>query len=78
MDAFGSNGTVEFNGPVGVAFARVPQVCYANTIGFSTTFAVSVEENIGGSNSDDPVLTGSVEYNDGKYVARAVTLHGKA
>ncbi len=70
--------SVEFNGPVGIAFARVPQVRYTNKIGSNTTFAVSVEENVGGSDSDDPVLTGSVEYNDGKYIARASALYGKA
>ncbi len=70
--------SVEFNGPVGIPFARVPQVRYTNTIGANTTFAVSVEENVGGSNSDDPVLTGAVEYNDGKYIARASALYGKA
>ncbi len=70
--------SVEFNGPVGIAFARVPQVRYTNNIGSNTTFAVSVEENVGGSDSDDPVLTGSVEYNDGKYIARASALYGKA
>ncbi len=70
--------SVEFNGPVGIAFARVPQVRYTNKIGSNTTFAVSVEENVGSSDSDDPVLTGSVEYNDGKYIARASALYGKA
>ncbi len=70
--------TVEFNGPVGIPFARVPQVRYTNGFGSNTTIAVSVEENVGGSNSDDPVLTGAVEYNDGKYLARASVLYGKA
>lgn len=70
--------TVEFNGPVGIPFARVPQVRYTNSFADNTTFAVSVEENVGGSNSNDPVLTGSVEYNDGTYLARASALYGKA
>ncbi len=70
--------TVEFNGPVGIPFARVPQVRYTNTFGSNTTFAVAVEENVSGSNSDDPVLTASAEYNDGKYLARISALYGKA
>ncbi len=70
--------TVEFNGPVGIPFARVPQVRYTNTFGTNTTFAVAVEENLGASNSDDPVLTASAEYNDGKYLARISALYGKA
>lgn len=70
--------SVEFNGPVGIPFARVPQVRYTNSFGTNTSFAVSIEENVGGSNSDDPVLTASAEYNDGTYVARVSGLYGKA
>ncbi len=70
--------SVEFNGPVGIAFARVPQVRYTNTSVKNTSFAVSIEENVGGSNSDDPVFTASAEYNDGKYIARGALLYGKA
>ncbi len=70
--------SVEFNGPVGIPFARVPQIRYTNTFGSATTVSFSIEENVSGSNSDDPVLTGAVEYNDGKYLARASVLYGKA
>lgn len=70
--------SVEFNGPVGIAFARVPQVRYTNTFGTNTSFAVAVEENVSGSNSEDPVLTASAEYNDGKYIARVAALYGTA
>ncbi|CUJ85894.1 hypothetical protein RUE5091_00401 [Ruegeria denitrificans] len=70
--------SVEFNGPVGIAFARVPQVRYTNDFGTKTSFALSVEENVSGSNSDDPVLTASAEYNDGRFIARAALLYGKA
>ncbi|WP_170343656.1 DcaP family trimeric outer membrane transporter [Ruegeria atlantica] len=70
--------SVEFNGPVGIPFARVPQIRYTNSFGTNTSFAVSIEENVGGSNSDDPVLTASAEYNDGTYVARVSGLYGKA
>ncbi|WP_377190102.1 DcaP family trimeric outer membrane transporter [Ruegeria meonggei] len=70
--------SVEFNGPVGIAFARVPQVRYTNTFGTNASFAVAVEENVSGSNSEDPVLTASAEYNDGKYIARVAALYGTA
>ncbi len=70
--------SVEFNGPVGVAFARVPQVRYTNAFSSNAEFALSIEENVSGSNSDDPVLTASAEYNDGKYIARGALLYGKA
>jgi len=70
--------TVEFNGPVGIPFARVPQVRYTNEFASNASFAVSIEENVGGSSSDDPVFTASAEYNDGTYIARASALYGKA
>jgi len=71
--------TVEFDGPVGVPFARVPQVRYTNGFGLdNTSFALSIEENVSGSNSDDPVFVASAEYNDGTYIARASALYGKA
>ncbi|WP_037308167.1 DcaP family trimeric outer membrane transporter [Ruegeria halocynthiae] len=70
--------SVEFNGPVGIPFARVPQVRYTNSFASNTTFSTSIEENVSASNSDDPVLTAALEYNDGKYVARASALYGKA
>ncbi len=70
--------SVEFNGPVGIAFARVPQVRFTNALGSNANFALSIEENVSGSNSDDPVFTASAEYNDGKYIARGALLYGKA
>ncbi|WP_171134752.1 DcaP family trimeric outer membrane transporter [Ruegeria sp. HKCCD7221] len=70
--------SVEFNGPVGIAFARVPQVRYTNSFSSNAEFALSIEENVGGSNSDDPVLTASAEYNDGRFIARGALLYGKA
>lgn len=68
--------TVEFNGPVGIAFSRVPQIRYTANINADTSFAVSIEQNAG--DSEDPVLTASAEYNDGTYIARAAALYGKA
>ena len=70
--------TVEFNGPVGIAFARVPQVRYTSTLGSYTSLAATIEENVGGSNSEDPVFTASAQYNDGRYVARLAGLYGTA
>ncbi len=70
--------SVEFNGPVGIAFARQPQIRYTNSFGTNTDFSVSLEENVSGSNSNDPVLTAAAEYNDGTYVARISGLYGKA
>nr|WP_321252115.1 DcaP family trimeric outer membrane transporter [uncultured Ruegeria sp.] len=70
--------SVEFNGPVGIPFARVPQVRYSNTLGSNTTFSASIEENVSASNSRDPVFTGAIEYDDGTYIARASALYGKA
>ena len=69
---------VEFNAPVGVTYAHMPQVHYTYTIGPGTFLAVSVKENFGGQNLDDPMLTSSIAYNDGKYVARAAALYGRA
>ncbi|WP_254443503.1 DcaP family trimeric outer membrane transporter [Ruegeria atlantica] len=71
--------SVEFDGPVGIPFARVPQVRYTNSFGIdNTAFALSIEENVGGSDSRDPVFVGSAEYNDGTFLARASALYGKA
>lgn len=70
--------SVEFNGPVGIAFARVPQVRYTANLGSNTVFSTSIEENVSGSNSDDPVLTAAAEYNNGTYIARASALYGNA
>ncbi len=70
--------SVEFNGPVGIPFARVPQVRYSSTLGSNTTFSASIEENVSASNSRNPVFTGAIEYDDGTYIARASALYGKA
>ncbi|WP_170769151.1 DcaP family trimeric outer membrane transporter [Ruegeria lacuscaerulensis] len=70
--------SVEFNGPVGIAFARVPQIRYTVTSVENTDIAFAIEENVGGSNSDDPVFTASAEYNDGKYIGRIAGLYGRA
>ncbi|WP_420584564.1 DcaP family trimeric outer membrane transporter [Ruegeria sp.] len=70
--------SVEFNGPVGIAFARQNQVRYTGSLGSDAAFSFSIEENVGGSNSDDPVITAAAEYNDGTYIARIAGLYGQA
>ncbi|MEX0365852.1 MAG: DcaP family trimeric outer membrane transporter [Ruegeria sp.] len=65
--------TVEFNGPVGIAFARVPQIRYTNTFG-QTTFSASIEENT--ADSDDPVFTAALSYDTDQYSARVAGLIG--
>ncbi|MEX0316825.1 MAG: DcaP family trimeric outer membrane transporter [Ruegeria sp.] len=65
--------TVEFNGPVGIAFARVPQIRYTNTFG-QTTFSASIEENT--ADSDDPVFTAALSYDTDRYSARVAGLIG--
>lgn len=70
--------TVEFNGPVGIAFARVPQVRYTADIAANTVFSASVEENVSGSASDDPVLTAAVAYSTDRFSLRAAGLYGTA
>ncbi|MCE8509888.1 hypothetical protein KBY31_05705 [Ruegeria pomeroyi] len=65
--------SVEFNGPVGVTFARVPQVRYSHAFG-KALFSASIEEN--SSRSDDPVVTAALEYNDDLFSARIAGLVG--
>lgn len=68
--------TVEFNGPVGIAFARVPQIRYTGTVAQDTTFSVSLEETAGSSN--DPVVTASVDYVGDRFTGRITGLVGRA
>ena len=65
--------SVEFNGPVGVTFARVPQVRYSHAFG-KALFSASIEEN--SARSDDPVVTAALEYNDDLFSARIAGLVG--
>lgn len=51
--------TADFNGPVGITFARVPQIRYTGTAG-DLTYSVSIEESNG--NSEDPTFTAAGLY----------------
>lgn len=65
--------TVEFTGPVGISFARVPQIRYTNTWD-NVTFSASIEEN--SAASADPVFTAAAAYNGDKWNARIAGLTG--
>ncbi len=65
--------TVDFNGPVGITFARVPQVRYTWDSG-AYQVSASIEENF--APSDDPLLTAAAQYSDGNYTVRAAVLSG--
>lgn len=65
--------TVEFNGPVGIAFARVPQLRYTKTFG-QTTFSASIEENT--ATSDEPVITAALSHDTDLFSARVAGLYG--
>ena len=66
--------SVEFNGPVGITFARVPQVRYTGTAGNGVEYSFSIEENA--ASSSDPVLTGALSYTGERFSARAAVLGG--
>ncbi len=65
--------TVDFNGPVGITFARVPQVRYTYDSG-PLQFSASIEENF--ATSDDPLLTAAAQYSTDLYTVRAAVLAG--
>lgn len=67
--------TADFNGPVGIAFARVPQIRYSNSVG-ALQYSVSIEESA--SSSDDPLLTGAAFYQADRWSARIAGLVGTA
>lgn len=70
--------SVEFNGPVGITFARVPQVRYSGKVGQNLDYSFSIEENVSGSNSRDPVFTAATQYSTDLYSARIAGLWGTA
>jgi len=67
--------TADFNGPVGIAFARVPQIRYSNSVG-DLQWSVSIEEST--SSSDDPTLTAAAFYQANNWSARIAGLVGTA
>ena len=65
--------TADFNGPVGIAFARVPQIRYSNSVG-NLQWSVSIEEST--SSSDDPTLTAAAFFQGNNWSARIAGLVG--
>ena len=66
--------SVEFNGPVGISFARVPQVRYSNSLGDGFDYSLSLEENTAASS--DPVATAAFQYSNDLFTARIAGLTG--
>lgn len=65
--------TADFNGPVGITFARVPQVRYSGSAG-DVNYSVSIEEAAWASR--DPVLTAAASYSTDIFTARIAGLVG--
>lgn len=64
--------TADFNGPVGITFARVPQLRYTGSAG-AFTYSVSVEDL---GDSADPAVTGALQYSHDLFTARVAVLAG--
>lgn len=69
--------TADFNGPVGITFARVPQVRYSNQLGNGINYSFSIEESNASTPSNDPVITGAVGYGTDTWRARIAGLAGR-
>jgi len=65
--------SADFNGPVGVTFARVPQVRYTGNAG-DLTYSVSIEQATG--QSDDPNFTAALQYSTDAYSVRIAGIVG--
>jgi hypothetical protein len=65
--------SLDFNGPVGIAFARVPQIRYSGVSG-DLDYSFSLEESQGASR--DPVVTAAAQYNGENYSLRLAGLAG--
>lgn len=68
--------SVEFNGPVGISFARVPQVRYSGSFAEGFDYSVSIEESV--AQSDDPLFTAATQYSNDLFTARVAGLYGTA
>ncbi|MGR3759819.1 DcaP family trimeric outer membrane transporter [Roseobacteraceae bacterium NS-SX3] len=68
--------SVEFNGPVGITFARKPQVRFSDSFANGFAYSLSIEESVVPSN--DPVFTAAAQYSDDLFTARIAGLYGKA
>ena len=67
--------TADFNGPVGITFARVPQARYTYNNGNGLVLSASIEEPNGGGS--DPVFTGAAFYGTDNWSVRAAVLAGE-
>lgn len=67
--------TADFNGPVGITFARVPQARYTYNNGNGLLLSASVEEQNGGGS--DPIVTGAAFYGTDTFSVRAAVLAGE-
>ncbi|MEJ6389599.1 DcaP family trimeric outer membrane transporter [Gymnodinialimonas ulvae] len=67
--------TADFNGPVGITFARVPQARYTYRNN-GLELSASLEESAGGDNSSDPVFTAAAFYGTDLFSVRAAVLTG--
>lgn len=63
--------TVDFNGPVGIPFARLPQIRYTGSSG-GLTYSFSIEEAAG--TSSQPAVTAALSYADDNFSVRASAL----
>lgn len=68
--------TSDFNGPVGITFARVAQARYSNSTSYGLDYSFSVEESAAAT-SDDPVFTAAAGYSTDRYSVRAAALAGR-
>jgi hypothetical protein len=68
--------SADFNGPVGVTFARVPQARYTYRNGNGLELSASLEESAGADNSTDPVFTAAAFYGTDLFSVRAAVLAG--
>ena len=68
--------TADFNGPVGITFARVPQIRYTSSEINGFQYSFSIEESNG--TSTDPLLTAAAVYNSDIWSARIAGLVGEA
>lgn len=67
--------TADFNGPVGISFARVPQARYTFNNGNGFAFSTSIEEQNGGGS--DPIVTAAAFYGTDTFSVRAAALTGE-
>lgn len=71
--------TVDFNGPVGIAFRRAPQIRYTNTLNDAFTYSFSIEEgeSQGTLRAQTPRATAAFNYATDLFTARIALLYGE-